>query len=369
MRPSGQTSRQAIQRHARRDPGAAFADRGESDRKSSEAFSPATAGGAERAMAPDLPAGGRVPLGDSENSPCAAANGCRSCWLPTGDRPALRGARSSRPVRQTAVTDDREYAPDDADTVADRRTPDDPPLKVRKPRTPADSYSNVPSPITTWPLTATRMPDAAPRALRAQTKPPTREEAFQAEIDAIDLALSSMVVEEPSVWKFDDLENRAEKALDHAQTAVQRGKEPSARCSLDQLAEFESIKRESDNVAQVETSTDRRNRQLVSLADGRPPTGLQQVEGQRFDAQGKLVNVVPTRPNAPPFAIANSDNQVTALVTPAPGVNLRPYIGRQVGVTGQRGFVPELKLPHITVQRVTPLESQDAVAGRDSWRR
>ncbi len=277
------------------------------------------------------------------------------------DRPAPpRRTRSSRPVRQTAVTDDREYAPDDADTVADEA--DDPP-PVRKPRRRTHSNDTADNDVT---LTAGEDADAAPRALRAQTKPPTREEAFQAEIDAIDLALSSMVVEEPSVWKFDDLENRAEKALDHAQTAVQRGK---ARLLLDRLAKFESIKRESDNVAQVETSTDRRNRQLVSLADGRPPTGLQQVEGQRFDAQGKLVNVVPTRPNAPPFAIANSENQVTALVTPAPGVNLRPYIGRQVGVTGQRGFVPELKLPHITVQRVTPLESQDAVAGRDSWRR
>jgi hypothetical protein len=274
------------------------------------------------------------------------------------DRPApSHKTRSSRPVRQTAATEDREYVPDEADSVADEA--DDPP-PVRKPRRRTRSNDSSDSDVT-----LTGGEEAAPHG-KPKSPAPTREEAFQAEIDAIDLGLSSMVVEEPSVWKFDDLENRAEKALDHAQTAVQRGK---ARLLLDRIAKFESIKRESDNVAQVETKTDRRNRQLVSLADGRPPTGLQQVEGQRFDAQGKLVNVVPTRPNAPPFAIANSENQVIALVTPAPGVNLRSYVGRQVGVTGQRGFVPELKLPHITVQRITPLESQDALAGRDSLRR
>jgi hypothetical protein len=266
-------------------------------------------------------------------------------------------------VRQTAATDDREYAPDDADSVANEA--DDPPPPARKPHRRTRSNDASDSDVT---LTAGEDADATSRGSHSKPKSPapTREEAFQAEIDAIDLGLSSMVVEEPSVWKFDDLENRAEKALDHAQTAVQRGK---ARLLLDRLAKFESIKRESDNVAQVETNTDRRNRQLVSLADGRPPTGLQQVEGQRFDAQGKLVNVVPTRPNAPPFAIANSENQVIALLTPAPGVNLRSYVGRQVGVTGQRGFVPELKLPHITVSRITPLESQDALARRDSLRR
>ncbi len=88
---------------------------------------------------------------------------------------------------------------------------------------------------------------------------------------------------------------------------------------LDRLAKFESIKRQSDNVASIQTDTDRRNRPLVSMADAHAAVGLSQVETtSRFDAQGKLVNVVPTRPNAPPFAVANADNQVIALLTPAP---------------------------------------------------
>jgi hypothetical protein len=194
-------------------------------------------------------------------------------------------------------------------------------------------------------------------------------DAFQTEIDAVDLALSSMVVEEPSVWKFDDLDRRAESALDRAQTALERGK---ARLLLDRIAKFEDIKRRADTVQQVEAATDRRNSQTVNVADTRPPSGLAQVEGNdRFDASGRLINVVSQRPNAPPYALVNSDRVVMAFITPAPGVNLRPFINRQIGVSGQRGFIPELNKPHITALRVSALDqSPSAIAtSRDPLRR
>jgi Bacterial SH3 domain len=200
-------------------------------------------------------------------------------------------------------------------------------------------------------------------------KPAATAPAFQTEIDSIDLALSSMVVEEPTVWKFDDLDRRAEKALDRAQTAVERGR---ARLLLDRIAKFEDIKRRADTVQQVQASTDRRNSQTVNVADTRPPSGLAQVEGNdRFDASGRLINVVSQRPNAPPYALVNADRVVMAFITPAPGVNLRPFINQQIGVSGQRGFIPELNKPHITALRVSALDqSPSAIAtSRDPLRR
>jgi hypothetical protein len=178
-----------------------------------------------------------------------------------------------------------------------------------------------------------------------------------------------MVVEEPTVWKFDDLDRRAEKALDRAQTAVERGR---ARLLLDRIAKFEDIKRRLDTVQQVQGATDRKNSQLVNLADARPPSGLAEVEGaDRFDASGRLINVVSQRPNAPPYAVVNADRVVVAFVTPAPGVNLRPFMGRQVGVSGQRGYIPELNKPHITASRITPLDQAPAAiaTSRDPLRR
>ena len=178
-----------------------------------------------------------------------------------------------------------------------------------------------------------------------------------------------MVVEEPTVWSFDDLDRRAEAALDHAQNAVQRGK---ARLLLDRIAKFEDIKRRADTIQQVESRTDRKNGQLVNVADTRATIGMAQVEPtDRFDTSGRLINVVSQRPNAPPYAIVNSDRVVLAFVTPAPGVNLRPFIGKQVGVSGQRGFIPELNKPHVTAQRINPLdEPPTAVASsRDPLQR
>jgi SH3-like domain-containing protein len=211
----------------------------------------------------------------------------------------------------------------------------------------------------------------SPRSAAKTDKPAAASpaDAFQTEIDSIDLALSSMVVEEPTVWKFDDVDRRAEKALDRAQTAVERGR---ARLLLDRIAKFEDIKRRLDTVQQVQGATDRKNSQLVNVADARPPSGLAEVEGaDRFDASGRLINVVSQRPNAPPYAVVNADRVVVAFVTPAPGVNLRPFMGRQVGVSGQRGYIPELNKPHITASRVTPLEqSPTAIAtSRDPVRR
>lgn len=199
--------------------------------------------------------------------------------------------------------------------------------------------------------------------------PKSPADAFQAEIDAIDLALSAMVVEEPTVWRFDDLDHRAERALDRAQTAVERGR---ARLLLDRIAKFEDIKRRSDTIQQVQSSTDRKNSQFTTVADARSTIGMAAVEpSDRFDATGRLINVVSQRPNAPPYALVNADRVVVAFVTPAPGVNLRPFMNRQVGVTGQRGFIPEMAKPYITASRVTPLDQPpaDAANGRDPLRR
>ena len=67
-------------------------------------------------------------------------------------------------------------------------------------------------------------------------------------------------------------------------------------------------------------------------------------------------------PTRPTYALVNADREVIAFITAAPGVNLKPLIGRQIGVSGQRGFMPEFKKPHITALRFEPLDSPPAIA-------
>ena len=45
-------------------------------------------------------------------------------------------------------------------------------------------------------------------------------------------------------------------------------------------------------------------------------------------------------------------------VTPSPDVNLQPYVGQRIGVTGSRGYIPEFRRAHVTAGRVTPLNER-----------
>ena len=53
----------------------------------------------------------------------------------------------------------------------------------------------------------------------------------------------------------------------------------------------------------------------------------------------------------------DKSGDVRYYVTAAPGVNLNNYVGRQVGVTGTRGYMPEQQhTVHIMARHITPLE-------------
>lgn len=224
---------------------------------------------------------------------------------------------------------------------------------------PAAGRRNVQRASGESPAAATNGPSAAGNSAAATANLATSD-GFQAELNAIDVALSAMVIEDSSTWKFDDLKRRSQTALDHAQTAVERGK---ARLLLDRIARFEDIKHRRDNVAGIQSATDRKNLQMAGISDVRPPLGLAQVENAaKWDATGKLTSVVSPRPNAPTYALLNSDREVVAFITPAPGVNLKAMVGRQVGISGQRGYMPELRKPHITALRAMALDNPDAVA-------
>jgi hypothetical protein len=78
----------------------------------------------------------------------------------------------------------------------------------------------------------------------------------------------------------------------------------------------------------------------------------------RFDGVGRLAPVISQRSGAPQFALVDGANSVISFVTAAPGVNLRPYVDKHVGVNGQRAYMTDLGRQHINVQRVTVLDVQ-----------
>jgi SH3-like domain-containing protein len=217
----------------------------------------------------------------------------------------------------------------------------------------ADAASDSSSPINP---AAAIADDDSPHTKSMRSRSLSAHE-FQAELDRIELELSLMVIEEPSVWSFDGLRARTDALLDQAQTAVERGR---ARLLASRIARFDDIKQRQDAVLAMRSDTDRTARLLSRLrpkdADDTATRAAKfEVDG-RFDGVGQLTQVVSPKAGAPRFALVDERGEVRYYVTAAPGVNLHNYIGRQVGVTGTRGYIPEQHASHIMARHVTPLE-------------
>ena len=191
---------------------------------------------------------------------------------------------------------------------------------------------------------------------RAPTTPRSGSPAeFQAELDAIEMELSVMVVEEPTVWTFDSLRVRADALLNQAETAVERGR---ARVLANKIARFADLKQRYDAVAALREETERANRQLAVLSARTRAADQPNEADSRFDGVGKLTEVLSPKIGAPRYALIDDKGEVRCYVTPAPGVNLRSYVGRRVGINGTRGYMPEQRAQHLTARRVSIMEDR-----------
>jgi hypothetical protein len=194
----------------------------------------------------------------------------------------------------------------------------------------------------------------------AQTETPLDEAA------QIDRELSRIVVAEPAQWNLDGVRKRTDKAYEQATSPAVRRKLEDLR---NRIARFDDIYRRSLALAKPDAGT------LVGQAGATPSEpqlriaetplgGNNATDPARYDGMGKLTPVVSERPGAPRYALVNRANEVVTFVSPAPGVNLRQFEGEYVGISGQRGYMPELKKPHVTALRVNPLESAPSRVAR-----
>jgi hypothetical protein len=171
-------------------------------------------------------------------------------------------------------------------------------------------------------------------------------DAIQRQLDEIDLELSEMVVDDPNLWDLSGLKQRAEAVFNQSETASQRGR---ARMLVSKINRFEDIKRRKQALAAVRPEFARPDPSYVAP--------LAPVAGDgRFDAAGQLIRVPNPKPGGPQYAILDSNGSMKCYVSPAPGVNLRSYVGRQVGVTGIRGYIPDEHATHIMARHVSVVD-------------
>jgi uncharacterized protein YgiM (DUF1202 family) len=178
---------------------------------------------------------------------------------------------------------------------------------------------------------------------------------LQADLDRLDLELSMMVVEEPSAWYFDALRIRAESLTEQAEAAADRGK---ARLLASKIARFEDIKQRFDAVTTMREQNSKSSRFLATLQKTMEKAAVSADPQSQFDGVGQLQQVFAPKAGAPRFALVDEAGNVRYYVTPAPGVSLQNYVGRQVGINGTRGYMPEQRAQHITARHISSLENR-----------
>ncbi|MGO9111834.1 MAG: SH3 domain-containing protein [Thermoguttaceae bacterium] len=174
----------------------------------------------------------------------------------------------------------------------------------------------------------------------------TSPEQYQRQLDQIDLELSTMVVEDPNFWELRELRQRAEALFNQSETALERGR---ARMLVSKIARFEDIKRRKQALAASRPELARPDPPAIGSLPPADPDG-------RFDAKGQLIRVPDPKPGGPQYAILDARGNIRCYVSPAPGVNLRSYVGRQVGINGIRGYMPEQRASHVMARHVSVLE-------------
>ena len=81
------------------------------------------------------------------------------------------------------------------------------------------------------------------------------------------------------------------------------------------------------------------------------------IEGDAgYDATGWLVPVIAASPGQPTHALTDDLGRIQSYVSPWPGMNLNRYINQAVGITGLRGYLPQLQAGQIQASRVVRLQ-------------
>jgi hypothetical protein len=161
----------------------------------------------------------------------------------------------------------------------------------------------------------------------------------------VELQLSRIVAEPPTTWQIEPLAREVEQLLAQAPTADDRQAVQTTQEKINRFAAIGQRYRSSAGAPPLSQFP------ITPIPDTRHPTP----DTSMYDAVGTLRPVVSKRAGAPQFALLNERGQVVSFVTPSPDVNLQPYVGHRIGVTGSRGYIPEFQRAHVTAGRVSPL--------------
>lgn len=173
--------------------------------------------------------------------------------------------------------------------------------------------------------------------------------SFDEKINAVDLALSQMVLAPKQQWQLGRLQTETDRLRKEATT----GKELAEANQLAlKILSFQKIQ------AGGETSSDRSYSRTASLMTPNLNQTASQNDlgGIRYDGRGILRKLYTNGGVGQAiYALEDEQGKVVKTITPSNGVNLERFIGKSVGLFGKSGFNQKLNRPHLTAQRVVDL--------------
>jgi hypothetical protein len=181
--------------------------------------------------------------------------------------------------------------------------------------------------------------------------------AAQVENDNLDqlcIAIPAMASEEVARWQIDPLRLRLEAVRKTLRTPTEQVEADRLQQRLNEFAALQQkvlsgTSRAAGGAAPLAQTTDG----PAPAADPARPANTATVQ---YDGTGWLVPVHSTKQIAPPYALLDAEGNVIQYVSPVPGFNLHRYVRKQVGVYGQRGYIPSLCKQHLTAERIIELD-------------
>lgn len=110
---------------------------------------------------------------------------------------------------------------------------------------------------------------------------------------------------------------------------------------------------DADQFPQPGTSDPRLGSPVGLSSSSQNPAGP--APSSRFQGAGIVARMRNPVPDVPRYVLITPKGQLLCYLDPLPGMNLEPYVGKSMGLNGQRGFDARLKADRMRVQQLTPV--------------
>ena len=240
------------------------------------------------------------------------------------------------------------------------------------------------------------------QAIRRTGPDPAMLAAQRQRLEELDADFREMVNGRTQDWSFTSLEQGYLQLQQEAALPALAGQ---IDLRMAAIGRYRKIKQEFDELVKLTQETRRRDAQLMSIQQEQPSSapagppaeeplvpvpdpfaqtpavnlpGVEPIEqkpdpappqqqqppaaprqpGQpvpRFDGAGIVQRAAAAGTGTPAYVLITPQGRVLAYLQPAAGLNLEPYVGKSMGLYGERSYRPELRTDLIVVRSLTPV--------------